>query len=83
MEDLFSYISQDTLAGRPFLWPWLPDSTCQSLDYKMSRRVQIKATRRLALRGDGGISSPEGLSVNVLKNSTGNQTSINKTSLPF
>ena len=60
MEDLFSYISQDTLAGRPFLSPLLPDSVCQSLDYKMTRNVQTKARRRLALRGDGGTSSPEG-----------------------
>jgi len=51
MEDLFSYISQDTLAGRPFLWPLLSDSMCQSLDCKMSRNMQTKARRRLALRG--------------------------------
>lgn len=81
MEDLFSYISQDMLAGRPFLWPLLPHSMCQSSDYKIARNVQAKARRRLALRGDGGTSSPEGPSVNVLKN-TGNQTSIEKSSLP-
>lgn len=74
MKDLFSSISQDTLAGGPFLWPLLPDSMCESLDYKMSRNVQTQARRWLALRGDWRTSSPKGLRVNVFKNS-GNQNS--------
>lgn len=80
-EDLFSCIGWDTLAGRPFLWPLLPDSVCQSPGYKMSRNVQTKPGRKLALRGDGRTCSPEGLRVNVLRRTLETKPASRK--LPF
>lgn len=70
MKDLFCSISQDTLAGEPSLWPLLPDSAWDSLDYRITyRNVQTQARR-----GNWRTSSPQGLRGNVLK-SSGNQNS--------